>query len=98
MLGSRMNRYCLILSFLILLGCDSNDYQECYEPIFLNETSVDFSIFWGNSFDDAAITDSLVIKPGDTLYSIPGRELPFYIKTACYMIFVWNFKQLPRNV
>lgn len=97
MLGSRMNRYCLILCFLILLGCDSNDYQECYEPIFLNETSVDFSIFWGNSFDDAAITDSLVIKPGDTLYSIPGRELPFLYKDGLLYDIRLEFQTTPKK-
>ena len=75
-----MKNVLLTLCLLSLLwGCSSDDYQECYEPLYLNETDVEVSFIYGSIKDDV-IRDSLKIKPGDTVYnpsSEPLSDFPF---------------------
>lgn len=71
-----------VLSALAIMGCSSDDYQECYEPLYLNETNVDVSFIYG-SITDGVIRDSLKIKPGDTIYNPsngPLSDFPFLHK------------------
>ena len=57
-----MKNVLLALCLLSLLwGCSSDDYQECYEPLYLNETDVEVSFIYGSIKDDV-IRDSLKIK------------------------------------
>ena len=82
MLGVMMKKvFFTLLFFLLLWGCswDSDDYQECYEPLFLNETKVDVSLFYGSIGDDEENLQSIVIKSGDTTYNQDGT-FPFLHK------------------
>ena len=75
-----MKNLVLFLPFILLLGCDSNDYQECYEPFFFNDTQVSVSLFYGEFSDDAENIDSIIVKPGDTTYNTHGGVFPFLHK------------------
>lgn len=77
-----MKKKHLFLSYLmLLLGCswDSNDYQECYEPFFLNETEVKVSLFYGSIENGEEDFQSVEIESGDTAHNIDGT-FPFLHK------------------
>ncbi len=82
-LGAAMKFFLLTQAILLLLwGCyRSNDHQECYEPIYLNETDVDVLFLFGSVESNGTENfDSLMILAGDTAYSRPGAEFPILHK------------------
>ena len=83
MLGVAMKFFLLTQAILLFLyGCyRSNDHQECYEAIFLNETDVDVLFLFGSVESNGTENfDSLMILAGDTAYSRPGAEFPILHK------------------
>ena len=82
MLGNKMRKFfCFsILFFFLVCSCDSNDYQECYEPLYLNETNVEISLLYGSIKDDEIKLDTISIAIGDTIYNTDGGSFPFLHK------------------
>lgn len=77
-----MKKMLLFFSYLMLLmGCswNSNDYQECYEPFFLNETEVNVSLFFGSIENAEEDFQTVEIEPGDTAHNTNGT-FPFLHK------------------
>ncbi len=64
-----MNKCYILLCFLFLSGCFHTEvYQKFYEPLYLNETSAEVTLFYGAIESDSEYRVSVTIKPGDTLY------------------------------
>lgn len=81
MLGAAMKFFLLTQAILLFLcGCyRSNDHQECYEPIYLNETDFDVLFLYGN-MENGENLDSLVISQKDSIFCKPGMKFPFLHK------------------
>ncbi len=81
MLGVAMRFFLLTQAILLFLsGCyRSNDHQECYEPIYLNETNFDVLLLYGNMENELNL-DSLVISKKDSIFCKPGMDFPFLHK------------------
>ena len=76
-----MKKLLPLLSPAFILGCyDSNDYQECYEAFFLNETAVDVSLFYNKDLNDINHLDSISLKAGDTTNTMDNNDFPILHK------------------
>ena len=74
-----MKKYLTFFVCVLVLGC-YREYQECYEPLFLNETEVDVSLYYGVIDGDEEKLETINIASGDTVYNRPGGTFPFLHK------------------
>ena len=80
MLGvGEMKKDLIFFVCVLVLGC-YREYQDCYEPFFLNETEVDVSLYYGVIDGDEEKLESINIASGDTVYNRPGGTFPFLHK------------------
>lgn len=95
MLGRRMKKLLLFTFLSFLWGC-TDDYQECYEPFFLNETKEDITLFYNFSgFEETP--DTIFIKANDTTYNPHGGIFPFLKKEGLLYDIRLKFHTTPEK-
>lgn len=75
-----MKKYLLLAALCLFFCCCTDHNDTSYEPLYLNETEIDVSLYYGVIDDDEENLKSIKIAPDDTVYNRPGGIFPFLHK------------------